>query len=128
MSAFVDITGQTIKGLKVIGRAHEKGDRSHWLCECRCGSIVAKRIDNLRNGQVHCKICKGLSGTLEKIKKLAKERKRRYNRGCYAKKYVEPPISCELCKEPSIPGSKCYVEGTNKMYNNLCRKCYLSIY
>ncbi len=56
MSHVVDLTGMDFGYLHVIGRdTSKKGDRAHWICRCKCGTICSKDGKNLRNG--HAKSC-----------------------------------------------------------------------
>ena len=52
MSHVVDLTGKDFGYLHVIGRdTSKKGDRAHWICRCKCGTICSKDGRYLRNGQ-----------------------------------------------------------------------------
>lgn len=45
-----DLTGQIFSSLHVIRRDKNKGRRTLWLCECKCGNFVSVMADNLVSG------------------------------------------------------------------------------
>lgn len=64
---FDDLTGQTFGRLKVIERAPNRGNRTMWLCECRCGA--QKEIDawKLKTGNTvscGCRRAEGLGDAM----------------------------------------------------------------
>ena len=55
MSNQKDLKGKTINGNKficIVGT--DKRGHTFWLCECSCGRLTNKRIDNI---QKHCRKC-----------------------------------------------------------------------
>lgn len=44
---FVDLQGQRINRLSVIGYAGKRGQNQKWLCQCDCGNLIVVRADHL---------------------------------------------------------------------------------
>lgn len=51
----VDLTGKEINRLTVLKRVIGPDDRTYWLCECRCGTVVRVEGGKLRSG--HTRSC-----------------------------------------------------------------------
>lgn len=73
---FVDLTGQTFHYLTAIEYLGQKGNKSHWLCECKCGNRKSFARDKLMTGDTkscgcyakelpHSQLTHGCSGTPE---------------------------------------------------------------
>lgn len=75
MGKLVDLTGQTINGIEVLGRAVHPTDkrRAYWECKCSCGNIFITRGESLRTG--HTKTC-GHCPTKKELQKIETEKKR----------------------------------------------------
>ena len=44
-----NVIGQEFGYWTVIKRAKKRNNRAYWLAQCRCGSLMEIRVDNLRN-------------------------------------------------------------------------------
>ena len=65
MNPKVEIGGQVFGFLTVIEHSprNNQRQRTHWVCECRCGRKLVVRSDNLRNGRsTQCSECRGKVG------------------------------------------------------------------
>lgn len=57
-----DLTGKKFNKLKVLKKISSMGEKSKWLCECDCGSLIEVTSSNLKNGHTTscgCTISKG---------------------------------------------------------------------
>lgn len=50
MGKFTDLVGQKFGHLEVISRAPNQDRRSAWVCKCRCGKEVIKRVSEVKRG------------------------------------------------------------------------------
>lgn len=65
MNPKVELGGMEFGFLKVIEHSprNNQRQRTHWICECRCGRKLIVRSDNLRNGRsTQCSKCRGNIG------------------------------------------------------------------
>lgn len=61
MSKVIDMTGQTLRGLRIIKRAKrtDTKQRAFWVCQCHCGRYFTVRGDQLRSHTTQCSVCNG---------------------------------------------------------------------
>lgn len=65
MNPKVEIGGQEFGTLKVLEHSprNDERQRTHWICECKCGRRLLVRSDNLRKGRsTQCSDCRGGNG------------------------------------------------------------------
>ncbi len=115
MKLVVDLTGQTIFGVKVLRFAGQnKNGQSKWECICTCGRNVIKLAGNLKRGSNTCVKC---SYTGSRKRNTNNKRKRHIDKS---------GLPCEVCGAPSFPDSGLVTKDSK--YARLCRSDYMEIY
>ena len=106
MGTFVDMTGQTLNGLKVL-RLHSRGDgRAKWVFLCGCGQEFVCRTNNIRSGNTRS--CGCLSDASRKSSEN-KYVKHGHNRpGSVTREYNSYTSMKTRCLNPNSPNYSMY--------------------